>query len=475
MRRILVFILLFTVTAGHDIRAQGDESRDSSDVRPALEAVLDSLHTEPDTLLHWDLASPPQWPTTDSVWVPASAESLWRESRGRGVSFGGRPLLGYSKVQGVNVGLRLRVQRREGLDLHLGGALRRALASGRWEGFGVVGLFSPGSGSTGLPRGGGARLTGGGSGTPGGPRGFQGGLLRQRGWGIVLGWSRQPVPFTSNRPYGTTLLSLLAGLDHQDYLNRREGVVAFLLQPARELQGELLFIRREDESLAPTAGSLLDLDEEVMGRNISVDRTNANGAVLSWSVGESRDMLIPEVGGSLRFGAWGGVFGGNREFYTFGGEARRFFPVPPRSKIRTEIWLGFSGGNPPVQELGDLGGESSLRGYPPASFTGPAIFLVRGDYLLGIDIFREMRFPVLRRLGLQPAVFFDAGVVWGDRPWDGVDELGFPNTQDWRFDAGVGLQRLVGFPGLISAVRLDVAWRLDRQRDRIRLNLHLIP
>jgi hypothetical protein len=407
--------------------------------------------------------------------MPPAGEASQQNRYGPSVEIDGSPELRFTKVQGVAAGAGLGVVFKGLKDLHLGGALRRSLERGAWEGYGVVGVFTAGAGRTRLPTSPGLRVTGGGASSPGSPPAGPPGYLREKGWGVVLGWSDQPTPFGSNRVHGTTLAGGLGGLDHQSYLQRRERAAALLLHPARAIHGDVAFVQREDRPLKPVADGLLDLDEDVMGSNPRADRANLHGITTAVSLGDAGDDPKAESGVWLRAGFWGGALKGEREFYTAGAEARREWTLPPRSKLETEVRLGFAGGDPPIQDMPDLGGEGSLRAYPPRAFSGPAACLLRVDYLLGVDLFRAARVPVLKGLKLQPVISFDAGAVWGDAPWDGADALAFPDARDWRFDAGAGLQKYIGFPPFLSAVRLEAAFRLDRERDRLRVNFLLIP
>ena len=71
----------------------------------------------------------------------------------------------------------------------------------------------------------------------------------------------------------------------------------------------------------------------------------------------------------------------------------------------TRVRGNLVGGDPPLQGLADLGGESSLRAYLPRAFTGTSALLLQLDYLFGFDPLRKLGVPILRDLRLQPVMF----------------------------------------------------------------------
>ncbi len=100
----------------------------------------------------------------------------------------------------------------------------------------------------------------------------------------------------------------------------------------------------------------------------------------------------------------------------------------------------------PLQSRHWLGGAGSLRGYPVRELEGDDAALATLDLRGGFDPLRALHVPLLSRLGLQPIAFAD----WGRAKGDGANE-------GWRADAGLGLGRLLGAPGLGGHLRLYAA------------------
>jgi hypothetical protein len=114
-----------------------------------------------------------------------------------------------------------------------------------------------------------------------------------------------------------------------------------------------------------------------------------------------------------------------------------------------------------------------LRGYAPRALVGAASLFARIDLASAVDPLRRTRIPGLRSLRLQPVLFVDIGSVWGGSGWGSVREITMPASSDWRSDFGVGIQRNLNYPGLLSRARVDLAWRTDRSRDRLRASIAL--
>lgn len=100
----------------------------------------------------------------------------------------------------------------------------------------------------------------------------------------------------------------------------------------------------------------------------------------------------------------------------------------------------------PLQSRHWLGGAQSLRGYPMRELEGDDAALATLDLRGGFDPLRALHIPLLSRLGLQPIAFADWGRTKGES-----------TSQGWRADAGLGLGRLIGAPGLGGHLRLYAA------------------
>ena len=110
--------------------------------------------------------------------------------------------------------------------------------------------------------------------------------------------------------------------------------------------------------------------------------------------------------------------------------------------------------------LGDFG---TLRGYPAGELNGDVGTWASIDVRLNFDLWRSLRFPLLKKLGLQPIVFADWGKTRNQN--EGVLALassGVPRAvhefggQGSRLDAGVGFGRRLDLPGFGKDVNLRI-------------------
>ena len=100
----------------------------------------------------------------------------------------------------------------------------------------------------------------------------------------------------------------------------------------------------------------------------------------------------------------------------------------------------------PLQWKTWLGDYGTLRGYPAGILTGDAGSWASLDVRAGWDMWRALKVPLLKNLGLQPIGFADWGHTWskpGPYP-EGPEE----GVRDWRADAGFGFGRRFDLPGL---------------------------
>ncbi|MFH1143742.1 MAG: BamA/TamA family outer membrane protein [Candidatus Eisenbacteria bacterium] len=136
------------------------------------------------------------------------------------------------------------------------------------------------------------------------------------------------------------------------------------------------------------------------------------------------------------------------ENYLLLADARRYFRLGQRSALAARLQGRFSGGEDP--QAFQLGGSSSLRGYPYRELYGTRSLLANV----------ELRIPLLNRFlvdsalggvlafpGIQGAVFFDAGQAWYDA---------WPDA--WQGSYGLGLR--MGLAGML-VLRWDIARRTD--------------
>jgi hypothetical protein len=100
----------------------------------------------------------------------------------------------------------------------------------------------------------------------------------------------------------------------------------------------------------------------------------------------------------------------------------------------------------PLQWKTWMGDYGTLRGYPAGVLTGDGGSWASLDLRLGWDMWRALKVPLLKGLGLQPIGFADYGHTWS-KPGEnavGPEE----GARDWRADVGFGFGRRFDLPGL---------------------------
>jgi hypothetical protein len=116
----------------------------------------------------------------------------------------------------------------------------------------------------------------------------------------------------------------------------------------------------------------------------------------------------------------------------------------------------------PVQILADPSGRNGARGYPLRSLTGTHAIHLRVDYQIQKDLFRRARVPFLEDRRIQFIPFVDLAAAWTPSRPRTLGDTTLPDRNHWKWSAGIGVRKATGFGRLLSHVRVDVAWRLDR-------------
>jgi len=107
----------------------------------------------------------------------------------------------------------------------------------------------------------------------------------------------------------------------------------------------------------------------------------------------------------------------------------------------------------PLEWMTYLGDVGSLRGFAARELAGDRGAWASLDVRWDVDLFRALRIPLLKKLGLQPITFVDAGRV--ERIAGALDD--YPGAEGWRADAGVGLGKRLGLGGMLNHVRAYAA------------------
>jgi outer membrane protein insertion porin family len=165
----------------------------------------------------------------------------------------------------------------------------------------------------------------------------------------------------------------------------------------------------------------------------------------------------------------GGWLGGDADFYTASATSVWYFPFAARDAFAVRVRAGYSDKfgqsvQVPIEDRFFAGGSNSVRGFANNSL-GPTtvdettgeVFPAGGNAILLTNL--EMRFslPVLSRINISAAAFFDGGNVWQD--WKDVtwsDFKPFKNSGDVSINDyfyGIGLGIRYNTP--VGPIRLD--------------------
>lgn len=122
----------------------------------------------------------------------------------------------------------------------------------------------------------------------------------------------------------------------------------------------------------------------------------------------------------------------------------------------------------------DLGGIGSLRGFEDKEFSGTRMFMLNVNYLFGGDLAQKIPLHNVRFVGalwstLSFGLFLDTGWAWTTEPTNGLLD-GFGRLTLGNLKTNVGWSVLV----LDGVFRLDVAKRMDRSSDDLRVTFRLL-
>jgi len=155
----------------------------------------------------------------------------------------------------------------------------------------------------------------------------------------------------------------------------------------------------------------------------------------------------------------GGALGGDGDFWTTSGDVRRYQPLGERHTLAVgtlaTLQTGRVGIDIPEYMQFNLGGVNSIRGYAPdglaMTFRGKNQLITTVEYrFLASDIREYEIFGWPVGLGLQLALFGDAGLAWSDD-----NDFSWKSTETGY---GVGVRLLVP---VVDMVRMDVGFDRD--------------
>jgi outer membrane protein assembly factor BamA len=194
---------------------------------------------------------------------------------------------------------------------------------------------------------------------------------------------------------------------------------------------------------------------------------------LSGSVSnDKRDFILNPRTGVYRFVRLkfaGGFLGGDADFYTVSTSLQRYWALPRNDVVAVRLRMGYGSAFgqsrvAPIEDRFFAGGSNSVRGYVNNGL-GPKIvdpdtgeFVpTGGNALLLTNV--ELRFdiPVLSKINITGAAFFDGGNVWEDIKDISFDDFRIFKSKsdvdinDYRYGVGVGIR----YNTPIGPIRLD--------------------
>ncbi len=152
-------------------------------------------------------------------------------------------------------------------------------------------------------------------------------------------------------------------------------------------------------------------------------------------------------------------FGGEFGFNQYVLDVRRYQPLGRYDNLNVRLRAGTSEGSLPVQKIFEIGGLSTLHGFPFKSQAGNRMILVNAEYIVNGDFLGELEFwPSWLMSGINFLVLGDAAVLRSEvsgTSWNkGFSGIRF---SEFRHDVGVGVASRSG------SFRLAYVWRTDQR------------
>lgn len=253
-------------------------------------------------------------------------------------------------------------------------------------------------------------------------------------------------PFGSNRIAFNSLRAFVGGADEQDYLHRTGGGAGLEFTPWDDVHFDLGYEGAREESMAQDADFSIwgDLDQP----NPEINEGDEHAVVAGFEVG-GRRWLNAQLTQRLAGGSLGGDFRYARTDLTV--RARGF--ILGRQEFEATLKGVTTADAPPLQQLADVGGLGTVRGYDRRTHVGEHSFAARVEYMFPYDVFASTKIPLVKDLGVQL-------IPWGD-----AARVGDGDSNDWITSAGFGLQRYLWPIEHAANLRLDFAWPVDNPKD----------
>jgi hypothetical protein len=259
---------------------------------------------------------------------------------------------------------------------------------------------------------------------------------------LVASFRDRVEPFGSNRPALNSLRAFVGGADDQDYARRLGGSARVVVTPSHAVSFDVGFEGVRESSVAT------DEDFSIFGDmnqvNPSIDEGDEHAIVAGVHV-DAPHWMSTHITQRVAGGDLGGDFRYNRTDISI--RARGF--VVGRQELEATLLGVATGDAPPLQELADVGGLSTVRGYERRTHVGNHSFAARLEYLVPYDVFGYTHIPLLQSLNVQMV------------PWADAGRVGEGDSMDWIRSAGIGLQRYLWPVEDAANLRLDFAFPFD--------------
>jgi len=228
----------------------------------------------------------------------------------------------------------------------------------------------------------------------------------------------------------------------------------------RSIGGQILTRRR----LSRYTDMLLGFTDEFIKREefggIAEQEAESRFITNSYS-NDRRDFLLNPRTGVFRFLRLkfaGGLLGGDTDFYTASLSSQWYFPIGSFDVLALRVRAGYGdhfgqSGQVPIEDRYFAGGSNSVRGYPNNSL-GPKIvdpatgeiLPTGGNALLLTNLEVRFALPVVSRINISAAAFFDGGNVW--QSWNDVTWSQFKpfksssdvTINDYFYGIGIGIR-----------------------------------
>ncbi len=265
--------------------------------------------------------------------------------------------------------------------------------------------------------------------------------------------------------HGATFASLL-GVDEQRYLERRGWGVFVEPHVNGRIDARLTYDDEDQVSLRAhdtftIAGDADVYEGDLYRANPMI--TEGRSHRLGLRVDLRRDRVLG-VWGRLELETAGRGLGGDLDFDRVFGRMSYRPVLPWRDEIELTATAQMTAGpgEIPVQALATVAGRSGVRGVDQSNMIGTHGLHLRVEYHIVRDLLRRARVPFLGERRIQFVPFADVGAAWTPDDVRTLGDATLPASNDWKWGVGLGLRRAVGLGEVLSHIRLDVAWRLDR-------------